>query len=145
MTLRVVEIDGGGPWFVAKDVCDALGLTNPTMAVRHLDADEKAKFGLGLPGRTPLVVSESGLYALIMRSRKPEARSFRKWVTSEVLPSIRRHGMYMTQEVAREAIEDPMALMARAVLVANERLGIMTTRAHGLGCPHFNPTHGKRP
>lgn len=78
------------------------------------------------------MISESGLYALVMRSNKPIAREFRKWVTSEVLPSIRKHGMYMTQEVARETVEDPMSLMARAVVVANEQLGIMTVRAHGL-------------
>ncbi|OJB48510.1 hypothetical protein BGV60_22285 [Burkholderia ubonensis] len=60
-----------------------------------------------------IVVPESGLYTIILKSRKPEARAFRKWVTSEVLPSIRKHGMYMTQEVAREAVEDPMSLLAR--------------------------------
>ncbi|AJY44002.1 hypothetical protein I6G56_11760 [Burkholderia humptydooensis] len=69
------------------------------------------------------MISESGLYALVMRSNKPIAREFRKWVTSEVLPSIRKHGMYMMQEVAREAVEDPMQILARALVVTNERLG----------------------
>ncbi|WP_221622767.1 Bro-N domain-containing protein [Burkholderia anthina] len=114
MSLRTVEIDGE-PWFVAKDICDALGL-DTTHIRRDLDADEAKVAKLaGFRGRGAIVVSESGLYALIMRSRKPDARAFRKWIASEVLPSIRKHGTYMTQEVAREAVEDPMPLMACAM------------------------------
>ncbi|KVN28955.1 hypothetical protein WJ63_11485 [Burkholderia pyrrocinia] len=136
MNLRVVEIDGES-WFVAKDVCAALSIGDPSMAMARLEADEKAQFNLGnsAGGRgnpNVNIVSESGLYALILRSRKPEAKAFRKWVTSEVLPSIRKHGMYMTQEVAREAVEDPMSLMARALVVANEQLGVKTKQAYGL-------------
>ncbi|WP_088503756.1 Bro-N domain-containing protein [Burkholderia ubonensis] len=134
MNLRVVEIDGA-PWFVAKDVCDALGIANSRDAMSALDGDERNTVAFsdgkrGNPNKT--VISESGLYALIVRSNKPEARAFRKWVTSEVLPSIRKHGMYMTQEVAREAVEDPMSLMARALVVANEQLGVKTKQAYGL-------------
>jgi anti-repressor protein len=73
-------------------VCDVLALTDVSMTLQPLDDDEKAKFNLGLPGREPSIISESGLYALIMRSRKPEAKTFRKWVTSVVLPAIRRTG-----------------------------------------------------
>ncbi|RQY08787.1 BRO-N domain-containing protein [Burkholderia stagnalis] len=101
MNLRAVERDGE-PWFVAKDVCSAMGYLNVTQTVTdHVDADDKHIVSIGLPGRAPLLVNESGLYALILSSKKSEARAFRKWVTSEVLPSIRKHGMYMTQEVAR--------------------------------------------
>jgi prophage antirepressor-like protein len=97
--VRIIDRDGQ-PWFVAADVCRALGLTNPTETVRGLDDDEK---GLSitetLGGHQELViVSESGLYTLIMRSRKPEAHRFRKWVTSVVLPTIRQTGAYGNSE-----------------------------------------------
>lgn len=85
------------PWFVAKDVCQILGIANHKDAVSRLDDDERDGVGITDPiGRqqTVTAVSESGLYALIFQSRKPEARKFRKWVTSEVLPSIRKTGMY---------------------------------------------------
>lgn len=81
------------PWFVASDVCQALGLTNPTTALLTLDDDERAKFNLGRQGMTN-IISESGLYSLVLGSRKPEAKRFKKWVTSEVLPAIRRNGQY---------------------------------------------------
>jgi len=85
------------PWFVAKDVCGVLEVGNARDAVQRLEADERDCVGIAdAIGRTreTNVVSESGLYALIFTSRKPEARRFRKWVTSEVLPSIRRTGSY---------------------------------------------------
>jgi prophage antirepressor-like protein len=94
-TLRVVEKEGE-PWFVAKDVCDALGLANPTMSLRALDEDEQGLSLIETLGgmQKVNVVSESGLYGLILRSDKPAAKVFRKWVTSEVLPEIRRTGRY---------------------------------------------------
>ena len=73
------------PWWVAKDVCDILGLSNPTVALEGLDEDERSKFFLGRQGEAN-VINESGVYTLVMRSNKPEAKRFRKWVTSEVLP-----------------------------------------------------------
>lgn len=84
----------GEPWFVAKDVCEILGHTNPSMAIGLLDEDERGKKSLGRQGEA-WVINESGLYALIMRSNKPKAKQFRKWVTSEVLPSIRKFGFYV--------------------------------------------------
>lgn len=84
----------GEPWFVASDVCGVLELTNTTMAMEKLDGDEKAKFNLGLQGSPVNIVNESGLYSLILTSRKPEAKRFKKWVTSEVLPAIRKTGKY---------------------------------------------------
>ena len=92
-----VETMGGEPWFVAKDVCDALTISNNRDAVALLDEDEKLMSVITTSGqgRQMWLVNESGLYNLIFQSRKPEARKFRKWVTSEVLPSIRRTGGYM--------------------------------------------------
>ncbi|MFK5920890.1 MAG: Bro-N domain-containing protein [Verrucomicrobiota bacterium] len=94
--IRIVDQDGE-PWFVAKDICDALNIKNPRDAIVSLDEDEKSTVGntdgaLGGPSRN--VISESGLYSLILRSRKAEAKTFKKWVTSEVLPSIRKTGKY---------------------------------------------------
>lgn len=86
----------GEPWFVAKDVCEILELGNVSQALVHLDADEKGIINVDTLGgqQKTLAITESGLYALIFRSRKPEARKFRKWVTSEVLPEIRKFGGY---------------------------------------------------
>ena len=90
--VRTVERDGE-VWFVAKDVCDVLELTNPTVAIEALDEDERSKFFLGRQGEAN-IINESGLYALVFRSNKPEAKAFSKWVRSEVLPQIRRTGSY---------------------------------------------------
>lgn len=93
--VRIVQIDGE-PWFVLTDVCRELDLANPTMVAKKLDNDERTKFDLGRQGETT-IVNESGLYTVILRSDKPQAKPFRKWVTSEVLPSIRKHGSYSVQ------------------------------------------------
>ena len=87
----------GEPWWVAKDVCEVLELSNPTMALEGLDEDERTKFCLGRQGDAN-IISESGLYTLILRSNKPEARSFRRWVTHEVLPTLRKTGHYSIDE-----------------------------------------------
>jgi prophage antirepressor-like protein len=107
-SVRVVEIDGQ-PWFVAADVCAVLGLSNTTVAIGGLASDEKTKFNLGLPGRHPAIISESGLYKLVMRSDKPAARKFQDWVTRDVLPAIRKDGMYVAGEekVATDAANTP--------------------------------------
>lgn len=87
----------GEPWFVAKDVCDVLGLINSRKALLSLDADEKGvTISDTLGGKQEMAtINESGMYSLIFQSRKPEAKRFRKWVTSEVLPAIRRQGFYI--------------------------------------------------
>ena len=92
--LRTLTDKTGEPWFVAKDVCDILEISNVTMALQKLDDDERSKFNLGRQGETN-IVNEAGLYVLVLGSRKPEAHEFKRWVTHEVLPSIRRHGGYM--------------------------------------------------
>lgn len=83
-------------WFIAKDVCDALGIINNRQAIRELDDDEKLTYKLYTSGqnRNTSIISESGLYALILRSNKPYARTFRKWITSEVIPTILKKGFY---------------------------------------------------
>ena len=91
--VRVISDDRGQPWFVAADVCAVLEIKNPSDAIKRLDDDERARFNLALQGDTN-IINESGLYSLILRSRKASARTFRKWVTSEVLPAIRRTGAY---------------------------------------------------
>lgn len=93
--LRVVMRDDE-PWFVAADVCDALGLDNSRQAMTRLDDDEKGVISNDTPGgaQQATIINESGLYSLIMGSRKPEAKKFRKWVTAEVLPAIRKTGRY---------------------------------------------------
>ena len=103
--VRTVEMNGE-PWFVLKDVCEVLGIANPTAVAERLEDDERAKSDLGRQG-AGWVINESGLYNVILRSDKPEAKPFRKWVTSEVLPSIRKHGAYMTPETLQAAILNP--------------------------------------
>jgi prophage antirepressor-like protein len=92
---RILDKDGE-PWFVLPDVCRELGLTNPSMVAGTLDDDEVGFDSVATAGgrQTVVTVSESGLYTLIMRSRKEGAKRFRRWVTGEVLPSIRRTGQY---------------------------------------------------
>lgn len=100
-------VTGGNPWFVAADVCRALGIN--TEQTRRLDEDEKGLRKLQTPGgaQEMTVVNEPGLYALVMGSRKPEARAFKRWITHEVLPSIRQHGFYGTEAAIERMLADP--------------------------------------
>jgi prophage antirepressor-like protein len=94
-TVRVVEIDDQ-PWFVAADVCRVLDLEHVSNALKPLADDQKTRKQItGMRGPAALLISESGLYKLVMRSDKPEARQFQDWVTREVLPAIRKDGMYV--------------------------------------------------
>ena len=94
--LRIIEINNE-PWFVAKDVCNILELTNPSKAVSRLDEDERSNFKLGRQGEAN-IVNEFGLYNLILGSRKPEAKQFKRWITHEVIPSIRKTGSYQMEQ-----------------------------------------------
>lgn len=118
--VRTVEINGE-PWFVLKDVCGVLGLSNHKVTAQRLDRDEVSQTyltdSIGRKQETT-VINESGLYSVILRSDKPEAKPFRKWVTSEVLPSIRKNGGY----IAGQEQMTPEELMAKALLVANKTL-----------------------
>ena len=84
----------GEPWFVAADVCRALEISNPTDALKRLDDDERARFNLGHPMNETNCVNEPGLYTLVLGSRKTEAKAFKRWITHEVIPSIRKTGGY---------------------------------------------------
>ncbi|WP_236036602.1 BRO family protein [Heyndrickxia oleronia] len=95
--LRMVILNDE-PWFIAKDVCEILELTNPSMVLQRLDEDERSKFNLGRQGETN-IINESGLYELIFASRKLEAKMFKRWLKQEVLPSIRKTGRYSTNKV----------------------------------------------
>ncbi len=118
--VRIADRDGE-PWFVAADVCKILELTNPSKAVSNLDEDERSNLLLGRQGEA-IIISESGMYALVIRSNKPAAREFRKWITAEVLPSIRRTGRYggfrddaeaqsgLVAFVCRRLVEDPSSV-----------------------------------
>ena len=109
--MRVIEKDGE-PWFVAKDVCEILEIQNPRDAIaKSLADDEKGVSEISTPsngGYSKMnIISEPGLYTLIMRSNKPEAKKFARWVTHEVLPSIRKTGMYATPQTVDQIIADP--------------------------------------
>lgn len=120
--------ENGEPWFVAKDVCDALGLDHT--ALRKLDADEKGRDSIPTLGGTQqmTMVSEPGFYRLVMKSRKPEAKAFQRWVTHEVLPAIRRDGGYM----AAKPDETPEEIMARALRIADETMRRQKERIESL-------------
>lgn len=118
-SIRVMEIDGQ-PWFVGKDVAESLGYTNTQKAIRdHVDDDDKLTERIVLSGqnRNVILINESGLYALIMSSKLPTAKLFKRWVTSEVLPSVRKNGGYIAGQEELTETE----LMAKALLVAQGR------------------------
>lgn len=118
--VRTMDISGE-PWFVLKDVCDVLGLSTPARVAERLDSDEVSQAHLiDSVGRSQemTIISESGLYNVILRSDKPEAKPFRKWVTAVVLPSIRKNGGY----IAGQEELSPQELMAKALLVAQKTL-----------------------
>lgn len=117
--VRTVEMNGE-PWFVLKDVCKALGIAKYRDVADRLDADERAPVRVDTLGgaQEMTCINESGLYSVILRSDKPAAKPFRKWVTSEVLPSIRKNGGY----IAGQEELSPQELMAKALLVAQKTL-----------------------
>lgn len=111
--VRVITRDGE-PWFVVADVCRALEIGNSRMATDRLDEDEKAAVSLtdtssnGVSqNRKMSIVNEPGLYSLVLGSRKPEAKAFKRWITHEVIPSIRKHGAYATEETLDNIISNP--------------------------------------
>lgn len=113
--IRAIKDESGDPLFIAVDVCQALGLGQVTNALRRLDDDERTL--ISIKGHDVNAVNESGLYSLVLSSRKPEAKAFKRWVTHEVLPAIRKDGGYM---VARD--ETPEETMARAVIMAQSTM-----------------------
>ena len=115
-TIRTVNVNGD-PWFVAKDVCDILGVQNVTQSMQQLEDFERSMFNIGRQGEVN-IISESGFYTLVLRSRKPIAKPFRLWVTQEILPQIRQTGGYIP--IKEE--EPNEVFLARAVQIANETI-----------------------
>jgi anti-repressor protein len=115
--LRTLTDEAGEPWFVAKDVCDILEISNPSDALKRLDDDERSRFNLGRQGETN-IVNEAGLYALVLGSRKPEAHEFKRWVTHEVLPQIRRTGGY----IPASETDDDITILAKAVMIGQRTM-----------------------
>lgn len=120
-SLRTLTDEAGEPWFVAKDVCDILGIDTNHLR-EALDDDEITNLRnsevWNQSGRAPLIISEPGLYKLIMRSRKPEAKRFKRWVTHEVLPQIRRTGGY----IPTTDVDDDMTILAKAVMIGQRTM-----------------------
>lgn len=129
--IRTLEKDGE-PWWALSDVCKVLEISNSRNVSARLEEDEKGVHLVDTPGgmQKVTIISESGLYAVILRSDKPQAKPFRKWVTSEVLPSIRKHGAYMTEQTLERAVSDPDFLIQIANQIKEEQAKnkVLTTR-----------------
>lgn len=120
--VRTVTVEGE-PGFIAADICRVLDIGNPSQALSYLDEDERGLITNETPSGVQAMafVTESGLYSLILRSRKPEAKPFKRWVTHEVLPSIRKHGGYLTPATVEDILTDPDTLIRLATDLKNER------------------------
>ena len=126
--IRTITIDGE-PWFVAVDVCKALQIANSRDALTRIDDDEKGVVLTDTLGgkQEVTIVNEPGLYTLVLSSRKPEAKAFKRWITHEVIPAIRKYGGYMTKSLLEQVLENPNLIyeFARRMLEEqqkNERL-----------------------
>ncbi|KEZ22286.1 putative phage-encoded protein [Glaesserella parasuis] len=146
-SIRVITVNNE-PWFVAKDVCDTLGIKNPTQALENLDEDERAMFNIGLDQRVNFdnrvseinIVSESGMYTLILRCRDAVKKGsvphrFRKWVTAEVLPQIRKTGSYT------KSTTDERTGLRQAVSALVSKKGLLYSDAYTLIHQRFNVEH----
>lgn len=122
-SVRVVKINEE-PWFVGKDLTNILGYTNGPKAIKdHVDEEDKLSERIVMSGqhRQVFLVNESGLYSLILSSKMPNAKKFKRWVTHEVLPTIRKHGAYMTDEKIEEVLTDPDTIIKLATQLKDER------------------------
>ena len=154
--VRTLNLNGE-PWFVAADVCKALELGNPSMTVERLDDDEKGISTIDTLGgkQRMAIINEPGLYSLVITSRKPEAKAFKRWITHEVIPAIRKHGAYMTKSVLEQVLENPelVLLMAQRMLeeeraasagaAAGKAQGGLLRCVHPPGVLHQSPRHRK--
>lgn len=121
--IRTIEKDGE-PWFVGKDVAAALGYKEPTKAAREkVDDDDKGVSKIDTPSgiQEMTIINESGLYSLVLSSKLPTAKKFKRWVTNEVIPSIRKHGAYMTPETLEKVLLSPDTLMQLAQNLKDEQ------------------------
>ena len=129
-TIRTVSVDGE-PWFIAADVCRALEIGNPSMALSRLDEDEKSTLSL-TEGTSPNggnpnvnVVNESGLYSLVLGSRKPEAKQFKRWITHEVIPAIRKTGAYSAKPMSSAEM---LLAQAKVLVEQEQRMSAIETK-----------------
>lgn len=121
--VRTIQ-QNGEPWFVGKDVAEILGYQNGSRDInRHVDEDDRQNYQNGTfeSNRGLTIINESGLYSLILSSKMPKAKEFKRWVTSEVLPAIRKHGAYMTDDVLKQAIQSPDFLIKLATELKEEK------------------------
>jgi len=121
--IRTVEI-GGEPWFIGKEIADKLGYQNGSRDVnRHVDDEDKRVIPLfdGNQNRDSIIINESGLYSLVLSSKLPTAKQFKRWVTAEVIPSIRKHGAYMTPETIEKVLLNPDTIINLASQLKSER------------------------
>lgn len=125
-SVRIID-KGGQPWFVGKDVADILGYSNSSKAIpQHVDEEDRQKQNLPTAQNGKLVaaswlINESGLYSLILSSKMPKAKEFKRWVTSEVIPAIRKHGGYLTADKIEQALTDPDTIIKLATTLKEER------------------------
>lgn len=132
-------IKEGEPWFVAKDVCSVLELTNNREAVSRLDYEDKSEVAIAdtssngvTQSRTLTIINESGLYSLILTSRKPEAKVFKKWVTSEVLPSIRKQGKYEVKPTVPQSYSQALLEAGRLAAIVEQQELLMQEQKEAL-------------
>lgn len=118
--VRTLTFETSETWWVLSDVAKVLGVQNASDLAKRLDQDERSRFNLGRQGEG-WIVNESGLYKIVLRSDKPEAREFQRWVTHDVLPAIRRHGAYMSEDVVERTLSDPDYLIRLATALKDER------------------------
>jgi prophage antirepressor-like protein len=116
--VRVIQDDSGEHWWIVSDVCQILGLSNPSEAIRGLDDDEKSTLRISEGGPERNIINEAGLYTLIIRSNKPEAKEFKRWITHKVLPSIRKTGKY---EVGTQSELELIIRSAKALKVVQQK------------------------
>ena len=122
-SIRTLEI-GGEPWFVGKDVALVLRYSNPQKAIRdHVeDEDRTVNDSFTVNGTAPTLINESGLYSLVLSSKLPTAKKFKRWVTSEVIPAIRKHGAYMSPETIEKVLLNPDTVIKLAMELKEERM-----------------------
>ena len=127
--IRLIQDEQGEPWWVMKDVCSILNISNYRDALNRLDADERGSVKVDTPGglQEMSTVNEPGLYTLIIRSNKPDAKKFKRWITHEVLPSIRKTGKY---EIDRLSEIDLIIKSAQALKKIDERLTSLEAKSH---------------
>ena len=129
--IRALRDESGEPWFVANDICKILGYSNPRDAVaKHIDDEDKRVSQIATPSgsQKTIVINESGLFSLVLKSKLSQAKKFKRWVTSEVLPAIRKYGGYLTPEKIKEIIANPDTVIELATQLKQlqEKLTILT-------------------